>query len=122
MAADIFGQAVHHDVGAVFDGFAQDRSGDRVVDDERHAAGVGGLGQGGDVDDVAGRVADALAVDRLGFVIDEGGDGLGAVILGEAYPSTLEARQYVGEQGVGAAIELGVETMLSPAAVSAWMA
>ena len=43
MAADIFGQAVHHDVGAVFDGFAQDRSGDRVVDDERHAAGVGHL-------------------------------------------------------------------------------
>ena len=106
MAADIFGQAVHHDVGAVLDGFAQDRSGDRVVDDERHAAGVGGLGQGGDVDDVARRVADALAIDRLGFVIDEGGDGLGAVILGEAHLDP-EARQHVGEQGVGAAIELG---------------
>lgn len=81
MAADIFGQAVYDYVSAVFDGLAEYRGGDRVVDDERHTTGVGGLGQRGQIDDVACWVADALAVDCLGLVVDKGGDGLGAVIL-----------------------------------------
>ena len=106
VAADIFGQAVYDYVGAVFDGLAEYRGSDRVVDDERHATGVGCLGQRGQIDDVARRVADALAVDRLGLVVDKGGDGFGAVILGEAHLDP-ETRQHVGEQGVGAAIELG---------------
>ncbi|MNL18749.1 hypothetical protein D3C87_1399070 [compost metagenome] len=106
MATDIFGEAVHHYVGAVFYGFAQHRGGDSVVDDERHAAGVGHPGEGRQIDDVARRVADALAVDRLGLVVDEGGDGFGAVILGKTHLDS-ETRQHVGEQGVGAAVELG---------------
>ena len=95
------------------------QGGDRVVDDERHAAGVGRL-EGRQIDDVAGRVADALAVDRLGFVVDEGGDGLPALSSWRSCIPDPEARQHVGKQVPPQS--WGVETILSPAAVSAWMA
>lgn len=121
MTADIFGQGMHDDVCAKLDRLAQDRRGDGVIHHQRYAAGVGSVGQGLQVDDIAGRVADTLAVHQLGVFVDQFGDGLGRVIAGKAHVDA-EAGQQVGEQGVSAAVQLGVETILSPARVRAWMA
>ena len=57
------------------------------------------------IDDVAGRIADGLAVHSLGVLIDKLLDSLGRVVFGEAHFYAL-AWQHVREQGVGAAIEL----------------
>ena len=46
MAADELGGRVHHHVGAVLEGAAQVRRGQRRVDDQRHAGGVGRLARG----------------------------------------------------------------------------
>ena len=105
MAADILGQGMHDDICAKLDRLAQDRRGDGVIHHQRYAAGMGDVGQGLQVDDIACRVADAFAVHQLGVVVDQLGDGLGRVIAGEAHINA-EARQQVGEQGVGAAVQL----------------
>ena len=77
-----------------------------VVDDERHPVAVGGVGHRLDVDHVAGRVADALAENGLGLVVDQGLDGLGAVVGGKAGFHAF-ARQDGGEIGVSGAVKLG---------------
>ena len=84
--------------------------GDRVVDDGRHAAGVGGLGQGGDIDDVAGRVADALAVDRL-VLSSMRAAMASALSSGEAYLDPELGGMWANRCGCRHGV--GVETMLS---------
>ena len=77
VAAHELGQRMHHDVGAVLDRPQQDRRRDRVVDDQRHAVPVRDVGERLDVADVAGRIADALAEQRAGLVVDQLLDGGG---------------------------------------------
>ncbi|KAG1532866.1 hypothetical protein G6F50_016067 [Rhizopus delemar] len=70
VAAQVFGQRLHHDVRAVLDPAQQVRRRYGVVHDQRQAVAVGHLGQRGDVGDVAQRVADRFREDGLGAVID----------------------------------------------------
>lgn len=97
---------MHDDIGAVLERAAEDRRGHGVVDDQRHAVAVGGCGQRGDIDDVAGRVADGLAEHRLGTFVDQRLEGGDVVVGGEARGDAL-ARQGVGQQVVGAAVQFG---------------
>ena len=106
VAAHVFGQRVHDDVGAVLERPAEDRRGHGVVDDQRHAMAVGSIGQGLEVDNIAGRVADRFAEHRLGAAVDQRFQAGDIVMGGEAH-FDARARQGVGEQVVGAAVELG---------------
>ena len=105
MAADVLGQRVDHDIGAVIEGAAQHWRGDGVVDDQRHAMLVGDLGQTLEIDDVAGRIADGLAEDGAGLVIDQRLEA-GEIIEGRHAHLDPLTRQAMGEQVVGAAIQL----------------
>ena len=105
VAADELGQRVDDHVGAVLYGLQKERRGDCVVDHQGHAPLVGGGAQGLQVDHVAGRVADALAEDGPGVLVDQFGDGMCAVVLGETGLDPLLG-QAVGEQGVGGPVEL----------------
>jgi hypothetical protein len=80
---DELGQGVDDHVGSVVIGLQHERGGHRVVHDEGDAGRVGHGGHGLEVDDVAGRVADGLAEDGTGLLVDEGGDRLGPVVGGE---------------------------------------
>ncbi len=99
------GQRMHHDVGAVFDRPQQDRRGDRVVDDQRHAVFVGHARQRFDVADISRRIADTFAKDRPRLVVDQLLDILGTIRFREADRDSL-AWQNVSEQCVGGAVEL----------------
>ncbi len=59
-----------------------------------------------DVDDIARRVADGFAEQGLGVFVDQGGSGVEVIRRGKPHLDTL-AREGVGEQVVGAAIQLG---------------
>ncbi|MNY04967.1 hypothetical protein D3C86_1376700 [compost metagenome] len=104
MAANILGQGVDDDVGAVLDGAGQVGGRHGVVDDQRQPLRVGRVGQGGEVHHIAQRIADGLAEDRLGPLIGVGGDGGDVVGVDEAHLDAVLG-QGVGEQVVGAAIE-----------------
>ena len=60
MAAEELRGGVDDDVGAPLEGAGEVGGGDGVVDDEGDAQGVGGLGDGLDVEDVALGVGDGL--------------------------------------------------------------
>src|SRR5499427_8845290 len=70
VAAEEFGQRVHHDVGAVVDRLAQVRRRQGVVDDQRHAGAARDVGDRLDVGDDAARIGDRLDEDRLGLRAD----------------------------------------------------
>ena len=72
------------DVGAVLERPAEHRGGYRVVDDQRHAVAVSGVGQCLQVDDVARRVADGFAEHGLGPLVDQRFQGGDVVVGGEA--------------------------------------
>ena len=101
VAAHVFGQRMHDDVGAVLKGAAQARRRHGVVHNQRHAAPVAGVGHRLQVGDVARRVAERLAEHGLGVFVHVRGD---VIVLGETH-ADAEARQGVGEQVVGAAVE-----------------
>ena len=105
MPADVLGQRVHDDVGAPLERLDEAGGGDGVVHDHGDAVAVGRLGDGLDVGDVAGRVADGLEVDRNGLVVDERLEVLGAVAGGEP-DVDAEVGQHVLEEGEGAAVQL----------------
>ena len=105
VAAHELGQRVDDDIRPVFDRAEQDRRRDRVVDDQGNAGAVGDGGDLLDVADVARRIADALAEDGAGIVVDKRRDGLGLVAFRKADGDPL-SRQDMGEQGMGGAIEL----------------
>ena len=58
VATQVFGQRMYDDVGTMLEGAAQIRAGHGVVDDQRHAGGMGNGGQRRNVGDVAQWVAD----------------------------------------------------------------
>ena len=105
VAAHELGQRMHDDVGAVFDRAQQDRRRHRVVDDQRNAVPRADLRQRFDVANIARRIADAFAEDGAGVAVDQLFDCLGLVGLGESHLDAL-ARQQVGEQRIGGAVEL----------------
>ncbi len=92
-------------VGAVVERLEQDRGGDRVVDDQRHAVAMRDLCQSFDVADVAGGIADGLGEHGLGVIVDQPFDRIGLVAVGEAAGDAL-ARQDVREQRVRGAVKL----------------
>ncbi|MDT4846772.1 hypothetical protein FQZ97_808060 [compost metagenome] len=106
VAAQVFGERVHHDVGTVFERAAQVGAGDRVVHDQRHAGGVRHGGERADVGHVAQRVAHRFAVDRLGALVDQRGERGRIARIGETHRDAL-LREGVGKQVVGAAVERG---------------
>ena len=67
VAVHVLGRGMDDDVGAPLEGAAVDGGGEGVVDDERHAVFVGGVGKALDVKYDQGRVGDRLAEDRLGL-------------------------------------------------------
>ncbi|CAM4172240.1 hypothetical protein ACAN107058_23330 [Paracidovorax anthurii] len=104
VAAQVLGERVHHDVGAVLDRAQQVGAGHGVVHDQRHAVVVRHLRQRGDVGHVAQRVADGFDEHRLGPRVDVPGEARRIARIGEARGDAL-ARQRVGEEVVGAAVE-----------------
>ncbi len=66
VAAEVLRQRLDDEVRPELDRAAQDRRGERVVDDEQGAVPVGELGQGGDVDHDDRRVGDRLDVEDAG--------------------------------------------------------
>ena len=105
MATDVLGQRVHDDIGAVVKGPAEQWRGDGIVDNQGDAGGVGDLRPALDVHHVARRIADGLAEQGPGIVIDERSHALEIVSLGEAGLDALP-REGVGKQVVGAAVQL----------------
>jgi hypothetical protein len=95
---------VHDDVGAVLEGAAEVRRWHRVVDDQRHPVAVRHFGQQLEVGDVAERVADRFAEDRLGFAVDHPFEACRLGCVGKAHVDAVLG-QGVGEEVVGAAIE-----------------
>ncbi len=106
MAAEEFGQRVHHDVGSVIDRLAQVRRCQRVVDDKRHAGLAGDIGNRLDVGDDAAGVGDRLDEDRLGLVVYGPFERTDIVRFG---PSHVPAKilERMGELVDRAAVELG---------------
>ena len=105
VAANVLGEGVHGDIGAVIEDPAQHRRGHGIVDNQGHACGVGDVSPLADVDDIARRVADGLAEQGLGVFIYQVGNPVEVVGLGEAHLYAL-AREGVGKQVVGAAVQL----------------
>ena len=68
--------------------------------------GVGHCRYRAEIDDIGRRVADRLAKHRLGFGVDQPAHGLDVAVVGEA-GLDAEARQSMGEQVVGAAVQGG---------------
>jgi hypothetical protein len=87
------------DIGAVVEGFQQDRRRDRVIDNQRYAVTMSDFRQSFNVANIAGRIADSLGKDSLGVTIDKLFDCLRLIAVGKAGRDAL-ARQDVGEQGV----------------------
>jgi len=69
VSTDELGEAVHDDVGTVFERADQVRGGHGVVDDQRHADFVGHVTHAPDVEHVVLRVGNDLAVERLGPLV-----------------------------------------------------
>ncbi len=104
MAAQIFGQRLHHDVGAKIDRAQQIRRGDGVVHDQRHTVRMRDLRDLFDIGDIAQRIADGLDEHRLGPLVNELFERIRVTVVGEA-GLDAELRQRVREKIVGAAIK-----------------
>ena len=104
VAADVLRQRVDRDIGAEREHLAADRRRHRVVDDERQAGRVRGVGPGADVDHVQPRVADRLGEHEARLVVDVRRELLGPVGIDEPHLDPV-LRQRVREQVVGAAVE-----------------
>ena len=74
-----------------------------IVNDQWNAMGVCDVGQLCKIRDIAKRVANRLAKDRLGALIDQGRETLGLACIGEAHFDS-HLRQRVREQVVGATV------------------
>lgn len=68
MAVDVLGHGVYDNIGAVVEGVLHIRRHEGVVNNHHDAAGVGGGGDGADVDETEGGVGRRLDPDQLGGV------------------------------------------------------
>src|SRR5690554_4882578 len=105
MPADIFRQRMNDDIGAEIERTAQERRGDRVVDDQWYAVAMGDFRELFDVHDIASRVTDRFAKDRFGVFIDQAVKSIEIITWSHTHVHAL-ARQGVHEQIIGAAIKL----------------
>ena len=104
VAAQIFGQRVHHNVCAVLKGTAQIGTRYRVVDDQWYAVFVCNCRQRRQIGDIAKWVANGLAIHRLGAGVDQFGKGGGITVVGKSHLNA-HLREGVGKQVVGAAVK-----------------
>ena len=104
MTTHVLGGTVNHDVGTMLNGTTQVGAWHSVVNDQGHAVGMRDLGQPTDVGDVAQGIADGLAIDRLGLVVDQLGKVIRLAVVGKTHLNA-ELRQGVGKQVVGAAVQ-----------------
>ena len=88
-----FVSEVDDDVRAMLDRPQQDRRGNRVVDDERHAMLVGHCSQPLDIADVPRRIADTFTEYRSRIAVDQLGDCLRIVRLREAHRDSLAGQE-----------------------------
>ena len=107
VTAQVLGGRVDDDVGAPLDRAHQVGGGDRVVDDEGHADLVGDRCDGLDVEDVALRVGDRLAVEGDRLVVGERAPGLGVERVRDEARLDAQASQRVLQQGDAAAVQGG---------------
>ena len=104
MTGQILGERMHDDVGTMVDGAHEVGAGHGVVHDQRHPMRMGDLGQRGDIRDVTQWVANRLAVDGLGFVINQLGKTGRVTGIGEPDLNAL-LRESVSKEVIGAAIQ-----------------
>ena len=71
MAADVFGQGVYDDVGAVFKRAHQCGRGDGVIHHHGYAVAVRDGADGFEINDVAQRIADGFGEHQFGFVVNQ---------------------------------------------------
>ena len=107
VAVHVLGGGVGDDVGAPFKGPAVHRSGEGVVHDQRHAMGVGGLGELLDVQHRQGRVGDGLAEHRLGVGPEGGFQLLVGAVRGDEGDLDTHFRHGDGDQIEGTAVDGG---------------
>ena len=107
VSAQVLRGRVDDDVGTPLDRADQVGGGDRVVDDEGHADLVGDRCDRLDVEDVALRVGDGLAVEGDRFVIGERAPGLGVEGVRDEAGLDAQASQRVLQQGDAAAVQGG---------------
>ena len=112
--ADPLRGGLHDNVRAVPQGLAAvPARAEGVVADERNAVLLRHRLQGAEVRHGESRVADGLHVDRLGVGVDERFERVGLVVLRELDVDAQPGEGHL-ELIVRAAVERGVETMLSP--------
>ena len=92
MAANIFGQRMHHDIGAQLERPAQVGRGNGAVDDQRHAIAMGDLRQLADIGDIPGRVADRFTKNRPGIPVDLPLDVLVVIVCHHAHIDALRGK------------------------------
>ena len=88
-------------------GRSQDGRRHRVVHDQRHAMVVGDLGDGFDVADIAGGIADGFAEQGAGIFVDQASPSRRRWPLSANRPVDARARQQMRQQRVGGAVKLG---------------
>ena len=104
MAAHVFGQGVHHDICTMLDRAQQIGAWDRVINDQWDAVVMGHFGKGRNVRDIAQGVANRLAVNGLGFVINVLGKAGWIARVSKAHFNAL-LRKGVRKQVVSAAVK-----------------
>ena len=120
VAVEVLGGRVHRQVGTEIEGPLVVRAEDRVVHRVGHGAGLGDVGNGGDVAVLQRRIGGGLGEDERGVVPHRGGNGggIGCVDEGELDTEPGEDRGgeavgpsvgHVGDHGVIAGVEEGYE-------------
>ncbi|OQC12820.1 MAG: hypothetical protein BWX79_01112 [Alphaproteobacteria bacterium ADurb.Bin100] len=106
VAAQVLGERMHHDVGAMLERTAQVRAGDRVVHDQRHPGCMGHGREGADIGHVAQRIAHGFAVDRLGALVDQRGKSGRVARIGKTHRDA-HLWKGMGKQVIGSAVQRG---------------
>jgi len=105
VTADILGQRVNGNIGAVIKHLAQIGRGDGVVHHQRHPVAMGNGGERLDIHHIASRVADGFTKQGAGVVVDQRLKA--CVIIKGRHPHFYTLRwKGVGKEIIGAAVEL----------------
>ena len=106
VTADPLGGRVHDDVGSVVERAAEVAARtERVVDNDRQPVAVGDVGDGLEVGDVVPGIPDRFEIDGPGVVVDERGDRVDVVAVGELHVDA-QPREGDLELVVGASVQV----------------